>query len=508
MKIKILTIFTALILILTVISGCAATEQTRSITTVDELNGLVVGVQTGTQYEDALLARCPDTKIQLFSVANDMLLALEQRKLDAFLAESVVIPQEKKEHSWIQEIEEPIESYDIVFGFGKGESARKLKNQFNAFIKKVKENGVYAEMESYWMTNFSPDTCVTDKSGITGENGVINIAIEGGYEPYSYFGLGELQGYDVDFIYRFCREYGYSPVFHEINYDAIAAGLESGKFDIGTNLLFFDEREESIEMSDPYNVLMIQAVVAGNSKKNEPFFLSLKDSFYKTFLKESRWELFAEGAGVTLFMTVLSILLGTIFGFLIYLLCRKGTVGKQVMEQISFLICTTPTVLFLMILYYVVFGNWNISGVWVSVIGFSLLFACSVYDMITDGISAVGNNQYEGARALGYNRNQTLFFVQLPQATGHIFPRYKSEIISIIKETSIVGYIAVSDLTKMSDVVRNRTYEAFFPLISTAVIYFAITALLIAVVKRVEFKADPKRRTHEQIADGLKIKEY
>jgi polar amino acid transport system substrate-binding protein len=161
-----------------------------------------------------------------------------------------------------------------------------------------------------------------------------------------------------------------------------------------------------------------------------------------------------------------------------------------------------------MILYYVVFGSWDLSGVWVSIIGFSILFACSVYDMITDGIAAVGKKQCEGARALGYNKNQTLFLVLLPQAARHIFPRYKNEVISLIKETSIVGYIAVSDLTKMSDIVRNRTYEAFFPLISTAVIYFAITALLIAAVNRVEIKFDPKRRTSQQIAAGLQIKEY
>ena len=128
--------------------------------------------------------------------------------------------------------------------------------------------------------------------------------------------------------------------------------------------------------------------------------------------------------------------------------------------------------------------------------------------MITDGIAAVGNQQYEGARALGYSKNQTLFSILLPQATKHIFPRYKSEIVSLIKETSIVGYIAVSDLTKMSDIVRNRTYEAFFPLISTAVIYFTITGLLITVVKCVEIKFDPKYRTTKQIAAGIQTKKY
>lgn len=507
MKTKILMIAAAALLLLFSLAGCSSGDQAE-ITSLEELNNRLVGVQTGTQYEDAFLERCPNAKVQLFSVANDMLIALKQGKLHAVLAETVVIPQIKLEHPWIYEISEPIESYDLVFGFGKTKNALILKNQFNDFIAEIKQNGVYDEMESYWMRNFSPDTCVTDKSGITGENGKLTIALEGGYEPYAYHGFGELQGYDVDFIYRFCREYGYTPVFNEVNYDAISAGLESGKYDIGTNLLYTEEREGAIEMSAPYNVLEIKAIVSGGSADHESFFLSLKNSFQKTFIKDSRWQLFADGAKVTMFMTVSSMLLGTLLGFVLYLLCRDCSAAKHLTELFSFVIGTTPTVLFLMILYYIIFGNWNIGGIWVSIVAFSLLFGTSVYDMITDGIAAVGVQQYEGARALGYGKNQTLFHVLLPQAAKHIFPRYKNEIIALIKDTSIVGYIAVSDLTKMSDIVRNRTYEAFFPLISTAIIYFAITGLLIALVKRVEIKFDPKRRTPEKITSGIQIKKF
>lgn len=507
MKTKILIIVAAALLVLS-LAGCGSAGAAEEFTSLDSLNGSLVGVQTGTQYEDAFLERCPDAKIQLFSAANDLLIALKQRKLDAVLCETVVIPQIKTEHPWVREIPEAIESYDIVFGFGKARNAQTLKNQFNDFIADIKENGIYDEMESYWMHNFSPDTCVTDKSGITGENGKLTVALEGGYEPYAYHGFGELQGYDVDFIYRFCREYGYTPVFYEVNYDAISAGLESGKFDIGTNLLYTQEREGSIEMSDPYNVLETKAVVGGGSAEQEGFFQSLKNSFQKTFVKDSRWKLFADGAKVTLFMAVVSMLFGTALGFLLYLVCRDRSAARRLTELFSFIIGTTPTVLFLMILYYVVFGSWNLSGIWVSVVAFSLLFGTSVYDMITDGIEAVGTQQCEGARALGYSKNQTLFYVLLPQAARHIFPRYKNEIIALIKETSIVGYIAVADLTKMSDIVRNRTYEAFFPLISTALIYFALTGLLIALVKRVEIRFDPKRRTHAQISSGIQIKEF
>ena len=498
----------ALALLLLLLTGCAPRKTEKQFTSVDELNGYLVGVQTGTQYEDALLKRCPDAKIQLFSVATDMLIALEQGKLDAILTETVSVSSMKGTHPWLQEIPEPVTSYDIVFGIGNTANAHLLKTQLDEFIAKTKQTGVYDEMQSYWITNFSTDTCVADKSGITGENGKLTVALESGYEPFSYLRFDELQGYDVDFIYRFCREYGYEPVLYPINQDAIVAALELGKFDIGTSLPHTTERENSIQMSDPYNVLIIQAATSGTHTEKDSFFLSMKNSFYNIFINESRWELFAEGAGVTVFMTILSMLFGTVLGFLLYLLCRSSSAATMITEMISFLIGMTPSVLFLMILYYVVFGSWNISGVWVSIIAFSLLFASSMYGMITDGITAVGNQQYEGARALGYNKNQALFSILLPQAARHIFPRYKGAIVSLIKETSIVGYIAVSDLTKMSDIVRNRTYEAFFPLISTTIIYFAITGLFIAVVKCVEIKLDPKYSTAKHITDGVKVKKY
>ena len=216
-------------------------------------------------------------------------------------------------------------------------------------------------------------------------------------------------------IYRFCREYGYTPVFYEVNYDAISSGLKSGKFDIGTNLLYTEERDSSIEMSVPYNVLEIKAIVSGGSADQESFLQSLKNSFHKTFIKDSRWELFVDGAKVTLFMTVVSMLIGTCLGFILYLLCRDSSSAKRFTEIASFIIGTTPTVLFLMILYYVVFGSWNIDGIWVSVIAFSLLFGTAVYDMITDGISAVGIQQYEGARALGYGKIRLCFMFFCPR---------------------------------------------------------------------------------------------
>ena len=147
-----------------------------------------------------------------------------------------------------------------------------------------------------------------------------------------------------------------------------------------------------------------------------------------------------------------------------------------------------------MILYYLVFGSVEISGILVAVVGFSINFAAYVSEMMRTGIEAVDKGQHEAAAALGFNRLQVFARITFPQAARHVLPVFKGEFISMVKMTSIVGYIAIQDLTKMSDIIRSRTYEAFFPLIATALIYFVIAYVMTHGLTLVEMKIDPKRR--------------
>ena len=166
-----------------------------------------------------------------------------------------------------------------------------------------------------------------------------------------------------------------------------------------------------------------------------------------------------------------------------------------------------PTVLLLMILYYIIFGSTRLSGTIVAIVGFTLIFACSMYDMLSVGFGAVGNGQYEAATALGYSERQSFFKILLPQAARHFLPIYKNEVVTLIKETSVAGYIAIQDLTKISDLVRARTYQAFFALIFTAIIYFVISGALTRIVGIVEKKIDPKRRPKDKILEGITVEE-
>ena len=492
----------ASIICLILACGCLFASQ---FTTIEDLDGHDIGVQTAVLYEELITDRVPNSTIQYYTMPNDMILALTSGKIDAYLIEEVSYGAQKKNHPELTVLEEPAGFISATCIIGENERQDRLLGELNQFIADSRENGLLDELYEYWIADFDPINDKCDVTGFTGENGVISVAVEGGYEPFSFISDGHESGFDVDFICRFARAYGYTPQFYEVPFESIAPGVESGKYDIGMNIVVSAERNESGTLSDVYYTTPIRLVILGEDDTDVGFIDSLKDSLYKTFIRENRWELFVQGAFVTVLITITSILAGTILGFLVYMTCRKGSViANRMTNFVLWLIHGMPTVLLLMILYYIVFGSSSLSGMWVSVVGFSLMFACSMIDMLRVGCNAIGRGQMEASTALGYNEHQSFFRIILPQAAQHFLPIYRNEVVTLIKETSVVGYIAVLDLTKISDLVRSRTYEAFFPLIVTAIMYFVISALLTRLVTLVEHSIDPRRRKKDRILKGIR----
>lgn len=475
------------------------------IKTIEDLDGRNIGVQTAVLYEELIQDRVPKSSFQYYTMPNDMIMALTSGKIDAYLIEEVSYGVQKKHHPELTVIEEPAGYINATCIIGNNSKKDRLLRELNEFIADSRESGLLDELYDYWIADFDPDTDTCDTTGFTGENGTISIAVEGGYEPFSFISNGSISGFDVDFICRFARAYGYTPEFFEVPFEAIAPGVETGKYDIGMNIVVSEERNETGTLSDVYYSTPIRLVILGDSESNLSFFEKLAQSFHKTFIRESRWKLFVQGAGETILITVSSIIAGTILGFGIYMLCRHGNVFTNSLTNLFlWLIHGMPTVLLLMILYYIVFGSSRLSGMWVSVVGFSLMFACSMIDMLRVGYNAIGRGQHEASTALGYSDKQSFFRILLPQAAQHFLPIYRNEVVTLIKETSVVGYIAVLDLTKISDLVRSRTYEAFFPLILTAIMYFVIAAVLTKLVTMVENGINPKRRSKDKILKGIK----
>lgn len=165
-----------------------------------------------------------------------------------------------------------------------------------------------------------------------------------------------------------------------------------------------------------------------------------------------------------------------------------------------------PLVVFLMVLFYIVFARTGMSGTTVAVIGFTIIFGFTMFDLLKSGESAVDSGQKEAAYALGYSDFDTFIRIILPQAAHHFLPSYQNEVVSLVKATAVVGYITVTDITKMGDVVRGRTYDAIFPLLAVVVAYFLLSAALKALIKVLIRKTDTRSRAKKDIMKGVEIR--
>ncbi len=482
----------------------AAMEPKNGISTIAQLDNQKIGVQTGVLYEDEIKDEIEGEEWLYYKMPNDMIPALQANKIAAYLIEEVGFYAQRYEHPELMRLEEKAGQSEFAVIVGNNEKQATLFAEIQEFIHNKKADGWLDQLYDYWVINWDPNTCrIENVPQTTGENGTVSIAIEGGYEPFSFESNGEFSGYDVEFMMNFCAEYGYNWDFRAMEFDSIAPGCIGGKYDFGMNIVVDEERAEASVLSDPYYVCDLVFVVEGEYEDGMGFFERMQYKMYKTFVKDSRWRLFAEGVGNTMIITVASVLLGTLLGFAAYMACRHGNkLANGIMNVVDWFFQGIPTVVFLMLLAFVWLKGIRSLNL-VSIIGFMLIFGCGMYDMLKVGCGAVPKGQTEASRALGYSDSQSFFKIILPQAAQHFLPIYKNDVISLLKETSVVGYIAAMDLTKMGDLVRSRTYEPFFSLIAVTIIYFVLEAILLAVLNRVQLNVDTHKRPKEKVLRGI-----
>lgn len=226
------------------------------------------------------------------------------------------------------------------------------------------------------------------------------------------------------------------------------------------------------------------------------FLSGVADSFRSNIIEQKRYLLILEGLKTTVVISVLATIAGTVLGGLICFMRMSRKKIFQIPARIYISVLRgTPVLVLLMIIFYVVFASVDIDPVFVAVIAFGLNFAAYVSEMYRSGIQSVDPGQTEAGIAMGFTRIQTFSYIVFPQAVRRILPVYKGEMISLVKMTSVVGYIAVQDLTKASDIIRSRTFDAFFPLIMVAVLYFLISWMLMFSLGYVESAINPKHKT-------------
>ena len=218
----------------------------------------------------------------------------------------------------------------------------------------------------------------------------------------------------------------------------------------------------------------------------------LKSSFISNFIDGNRWRYITDGLKITLLVTVFAVLIGVVLGFLIAIVrTTHDKTGKlKILNAICKVYLTvirgTPVVVQLMIIYFIIFGSVDISKVVVAIVAFGINSGAYVAEIFRSGIMSIDNGQFEAGRSLGFNYAQTMMYIVMPQAFKNVLPTLCNEFISLLKETSVSGYIALQDLTKGGDIIRSRTYDAFMPLIAVALIYLAMVMIFTKLVSLLE----------------------
>lgn len=218
----------------------------------------------------------------------------------------------------------------------------------------------------------------------------------------------------------------------------------------------------------------------------------LKSSFISNFIDDNRWRYITDGLKITLLVTVFAVLIGVVLGFLIAIVrTTHDKTGKlKILNAICKVYLTvirgTPVVVQLMIIYFIIFGSVDISKVVVAIVAFGINSGAYVAEIFRSGIMSIDNGQFEAGRSLGFNYAQTMMYIVMPQAFKNVLPTLCNEFISLLKETSVSGYIALQDLTKGGYIIRSRTYDAFMPLIAVALIYLAMVMIFTKLVSLLE----------------------
>ncbi len=213
--------------------------------------------------------------------------------------------------------------------------------------------------------------------------------------------------------------------------------------------------------------------------------------FEAAFITGERWKLYLNGLGITLevafFAAVLGLAIGTVTALMKLSVRKNGkkTIWARIANAYIDVIRGTPSVLQLMIMWFIIMKS-NTNGILVASLSFGINSGAYVAEIVRAGILAVDKGQTEAGRSLGLSKTQTMLYIVIPQAIKNVLPPIGNEFIVLLKETAIVGYVGLTDLTRAANQVSSRTYEAFMPLIGAAVIYFVIIKILTILLDRLE----------------------
>lgn len=490
-------------------SACAIVRDysvRKGFNNLNDLTGKRIGYDSSSiQYQKMATQGISNPELVTFSSVPDCALALLSNRIDGYICDAPLAKYACAKNSDLKIIPEYIA--DDKYGFALRKN-NPLTLELNEKIAEYRTKGILEELEKKWFDPNYPNKKVEPQDPSHVFTRSIKTTTTAVLEPMTFYDEnGKVTGFELDLLTRICNELDIK--IEEIreagNVTAAQADLELGKCDLIFNSLSItEERREHFDLTDSYFDGAVVVVVRNENTNKLSFFEKLGESFRKTFVVEQRWKMILYGLAVTLVMSIAAGILGIILGSGICAIRRsKSKTARGISATVIHLIQGMPAVVLLMILYYVVFGKVDINATIVATIGFATMFGVYSSEIMRSGFDSVDKGQIEAALALGYTRKQAFMKVELPQASYKFIPVLTGEFISMVKMTSIAGYISVAELTRVGDIIRSKTMEAFFPLIVIALIYFGLCELLTFGLRVLHKKLDPKK--HAKKVKGVYV---
>lgn len=455
-------------------------QEKTEIKSVKDLAGRPVAVLTGSLHDFFLQDNKVDEKVLRLNSPAEVLAALEAGNAQYAIVDEVqILNVDLKKKGLEIALRFPELGGNAAVAFSK--DASELCAQFNAFLKDLKESGTLDAIVDKWSSK-----CLdTVKPAVIPlpENGKpLVVGTMASDVPLSMIVNNQWAGIEIEMMQLFGAYLGRPVQFQNYDFAALIPAVTSKRVDLAVSFIFItEERAQQVLFSDAY--FFCESICLGKSgeadvSKNS-FWQKVSDGFQKNLVQEDRWKLLVDGLWVTVVISFFSLLLGTILGAgLCFLRMNKHAFWRGFAKVYIDIMRGIPILVFLMVLFYVVFAQTALSASVIAIIAFAMNLAAYVCEMFRTGIESVDKGQTEAGRAMGFGKTKTFFLIVVPQAMKHILPVYKGEAISLIKNTSVVGYIAIQDLTKVSDIIRSRTFDAFYPLIVISIVYFILAWLL------------------------------
>lgn len=474
-------------------SATKVNAQTENkVTCVDDLPGASIGVQLGTTadiYASDYEGDDAGTIIERYNKGADAIQALMQNKIDCVMIDEQPAKAFVNKNPSLVILDEAFADEEYAFAISKDNTA--LTAEINEALAALKADGtIDFIINNYIGTDEEIGKSPYVKKNVERTKGTLVVATNATFPPYEYYENDAIVGIDMDIMQALCDEMGYELSIEDMEFDSIITAVQSGKADVGAaGMTVTDERKQNVDFSDSYTTAKQVIVVPGDGQATS---LSFSEKFHQNFIEDNRYMYLLKGLVNTIVITIFALLIGIVFGSLLAIVRtthdRNG--GLNILNALAKVYLTvirgTPTMVQLLIIYYVVFASTNVSKVFVAIIAFGLNSAAYVAEVVRSGIMSVDQGQFEAGRSLGLPYHKTMRLIIIPQAFKNILPALGNELITLLKETSISGYIGLVDLTKGSDIIRSVTYEAMMPLGMVALIYLCLVLVLTMLVNKLE----------------------